>query len=350
TALGEDLRSYATDGSVAVILFAVAVQVYASVTQPDPDPREEAFNLWWICLLLAVAVCVKLSAVAFAGVAGLLAAGCWIRGRRRRPNWPRLSILWLAALPAILGASWLSRGVILSGYPAYPVPSLSVPVEWRIPHEQAVAERDWIAHSARYASTQLGLGWDWFIPWIQTRAMRLYSQVRGLLPLVLTLAALAVHAGLALRPRDSRKSIAGWLLLLPVGTGLIFWFFTAPSLRFAFPLLWLLAATCMVQAWQSHFAGGRGAPRGALAAGLLIGAVPLALPFGRVLLQEGFAPWPVLRMFSYTVVTRPGPDRGLQPMETSEIETFVTSSGLILNTPARGMLCWDAPLPCTPHP
>ncbi|MGH7657841.1 MAG: hypothetical protein ACREL6_06365, partial [Gemmatimonadales bacterium] len=25
-------------------------------------------------------------------------------------------------------------------------------------------------------------------------------------------------------------------------------------------------------------------------------------------------------------------------------------SGLILNTPARGMLCWDAPLPCTPHP
>lgn len=350
TALGEDLRSYTTDGSLAAILFAVAVQLYASVTQPDPDSREEAFSLWWLCLLLAVAVCVKLSAVAFAGVAGLLAVGCWLRESRRRRDWPRLNILWLVAVPALLAVSWLSRGIVLSGYPAYPIPSISVPVEWRIPHEQAVAERDWIAHAARYASTQLGIGWDWLLPWIQTRVLRLYGQVRVVLPLFVTLVALSVHAVLTMRRRESRSSSTGWLMLLPVGAGLIFWFLTAPSLRFAFPLLWLMAATCVVQTWQLHSSRGDSAARGALAVGLIIGALPLAFPFGRVLLREGLEPWPVLRRFSYTVVTRPGPDRGLHPMERSEIDTFITASGLTLNTPANGMLCWDAPIPCTPHP
>jgi hypothetical protein len=46
----------------------------------------------------------------------------------------------------------------------------------------------------------------------------------------------------------------------------------------------------------------------------------------------------------------PGPDHGLYDVGRPPITTYTTQSGLQVHVPVQGNRCWDAPLPCTPHP
>lgn len=347
SAMGEDVRSFATDLSLAAVLFAASVRLYASLVAPDPDPRAERYDLIWVAWMLAAAVCIKLSAAVFAALAWGLVLVSWWRGRERAPG-PRHATVWLVAVPLALGATWLARGAILSGYPAYPVAVAGLPVDWRVPAEQAVAERAWIAHAARYFYTGLGVGWDWLEPWLRQRVGSYYNHVRVLLPLGLVVGALlALLLPARRRPESSRGGGSGWLLVVPAAGALVSWFFTAPSTRFAFPLIWILAATCVAEVWRSRVLGEKTAP--ALAVALAL--TPLLLPAARLVLDARGRSLPeLLRAYSHAVVTRPGPDRGLHPMSRPALRPYVTASGLVLAVPSDGARCWDAPLPCTPHP
>ena len=45
-----------------------------------------------------------------------------------------------------------------------------------------------------------------------------------------------------------------------------------------------------------------------------------------------------------------GEDHGFHAAPRSELQSFITRSGLRLYVPQEGDQCWDAPLPCTPYP
>lgn len=52
----------------------------------------------------------------------------------------------------------------------------------------------------------------------------------------------------------------------------------------------------------------------------------------------------------YSAVTLPPRHGGLYPLPTATLYQFTTESGLKLYSPLNDNRCWDAPLPCTPHP
>jgi hypothetical protein len=79
----------------------------------------------------------------------------------------RLAALLAAA--ALWGLGWLAHGVILSGYPLYPLPILGLPVDWRVPTEVAQVLTDYTraAHQWRAASAALPLYRpDWPQRWL----------------------------------------------------------------------------------------------------------------------------------------------------------------------------------------
>lgn len=132
------IASLSTDLTVAVLLFLAASRCFAFLTSKEPDQKTRGYDLVVMATTLSVAFCVKASAAAFVITAWCLLFIVWFirapmdkgghKNRRRT-----VCLVFMFSLMTI--GPWLARGVILSGYPLYPLSIVSVPVEWRLPVE-----------------------------------------------------------------------------------------------------------------------------------------------------------------------------------------------------------------------
>jgi hypothetical protein len=356
------ISSYTTDVPTTVVLFIAASYLFARLVNSEKyrDKHEEAYNLVVLTTMLTVAICFKLSAAAFSVVAWLLAVIWWLR----KYQGPKLLIartsIWIVTISLALGFPWLVRGVVLSGYPAYPSTFGTFSVEWRVPTEQAEAEQAWIGHFGRnyYSDSafnglpygdRVTLQWKWLQPWVKSLIQEPGAQWQIYLPVLLT--TLLLSAGLLLRRRGESQvefASAGWLLLVPTLSGIAFWFFTAPRPVFGFFLFWIFAALCAGQI-LSQFIGAATHPCVAmlLVISLLVGTLPIARPIAVKYLAQGANP---LRAFLGELFVKPGSDLWFHPTPPAGLETFTTESGLRLYVPKDDNRCVNAPLPCTPHP
>ncbi len=237
---------------------------------------------------------VKLSALVFGAVVGLsVCARLWQDARRlgRRVPAPIRAGLLVAALTAALVPL---RGVVLSGYPAYPLTVLGVPVDWRVSPAQADAERAIITSWARvrptYDPAEVA-GWAWVPNW--ARDVVLGSQFALVLPLTLTLMCWAASLTNRRRHRgppaadltESRLPVWAYgTVLTACGSAIAVWWLEAPSSRFSVGLFWGLAAVSLVrsverQAWSD---------RAGVAAAAIIGAALLVVALGVVGGQPGW--------------------------------------------------------------
>lgn len=278
-----------------------------------------------------VGITVKLSFLGFAtGVAFvLLSIGIMNPSRSHDTQRRLIAYTVLAALFAL--GTWMVRGVILSGYPVYPIPVARIPVEWAAPVAEARDQfnmlRAWGRVPNVHWSRVFG-NWEWFGPWLREFSSR---PTQTILPLGLT--SLAVLATLLQYTfvRDARKrDWVRWACLLPPGIGAAYWLLTAPDIRWSGVCFWLLAATTLAVALagmsraSSLLCGAAFSLSPAAVLAMHLVAHPLWLPL------DGDDWFPPVRM----VVVRP----------------FVTNSGLVLYVPQYGFRCWGAPLPCTPDP
>jgi hypothetical protein len=358
------LASVTTDLPVTVILFVAAAKAFDLAAGLKQDSTHEAYDLLVTATLLTVAACIKLTALAFSIPAGLLTLVVWLSRNRGRQRIVAQTLGAVGVIIFLLAGSWLARGVILSGYPAYPSQILAMPVEWKVPAEQAQAEMAWIRHYGRwyynppmqsrgwmkqadgrwvYDPAILDGGWRWFPGWV-SNLWRVSEHREGFVfPGVVVLAFFAYFSGR--RSHGSSRTLArGWLLLLPTFAAMMLWFAIAPTPRFGFFLPWILAATVVVQALRSLSGIPTVLP---LIVIFAIGSVPVA---GRIVTHL-LSP----RSISLTSVLRQlvvaAPDNlWVQPSPTAELSHFATDTGLSLLVPARDQRCWDAPLPCTPQP
>ena len=78
----------------------------------------------------------------------MLAVTWWLRHEPANRVLRGVTLTSVAALTLGLSLSWVGRGVILSGYPAYPSRIGALPVDWRVPTEQAEADVAWIRYYA----------------------------------------------------------------------------------------------------------------------------------------------------------------------------------------------------------
>ena len=239
--------------------------------------------------------------------------------RRRR-------LLATGAIAALCLATWMGRGVILSGYPLFPSSALAMPVPWRIPVKYVTAFRGEVVRYAREADPSVNVKktlrtWRWLPGWFE-RLVALPNQF--VWPTQVGLAGSAVLAAFGFFVTTVRQNVRYlFLLILPLLAYIVFWFFTAPGVRYFGPAMWIFAV-CPALAFAA------GEARVALAswtATLVAAAIPL-------LFLAGEFHWSWSR-----------PEPRLPELRTMEIKAVTNEHGVELWVNPDGFQTYDAPLP-----
>jgi hypothetical protein len=342
------LSSFATATTTAMVVLLIADYFYALLTKPEASDSDQAYQLFCITALAALAVTMKLSAVVFAGPAVLVATAVVMK-RRVSPSFKRRALLFSLGAALVIGGPWMVRGVILTGYPLFPSTIAAFPVDWRVPEEHAAAEYALAAHSAK-ASTKLAEviagrdRWGWLPNWFR---ISLRDPFDFLVPLIV--AALATIGCFArARAPDREYSRSTLLFLLPIAIGIVAWFLLAPEGRYVIGFFWSLAAFAVAEWWRRTSTPStmpvpprlfvRGASFAAIA------TLPL-VPLPHVSHEH---PTAIAKTLIKATV-RAWDSRGwYAPVEAPRLRTFRTYSGLDLHVPTHN--CAKAPIPCTPNP
>jgi hypothetical protein len=136
---------------------------------------------------------------------------------------------------ALVVAIWMLNGLILSGYPVFPLPFFALPVPWRVPAGVAraysvvsFAQHHWFAMNDR--SGQIPA--DWPLLWLQRRWV---DNREFLIPaVVLTLG----WIGLTVKHLHGQSKRSGWTYTMWASACVALWFAAAPELRMAEVILW----------------------------------------------------------------------------------------------------------------
>ncbi|MFZ4661596.1 MAG: LIC_10190 family membrane protein [Caldilineaceae bacterium] len=331
--------SLSSDLPVTILSVVLGGQVLRFITQDHTAlivtgqrvlTQEDKFQLTMISLLICLGITIKISFVALgAALALLLILYLYQRALLQSLFTSFKFLLTLLGSLLIYLVVWMMRGVWLSGYPAYPLTLGGIPVPWQTPRSLVLSEALWIQSWARLPLApwpEVVGNWRWLDSWLQT----VPEEWRKLL----LLTAIAVVVGLLLTV-ISRKSAAtnrlSWFSLAPPLLSLFYWFFTAPSFRFATGSLWMLA----------------------------IGALLLVIDRSRQMVKQlqrlltvclcGSLWW--LLWPTDVVWWRPIDTAAILPPLTQPVITErYTTSQLLVAVPLPGeFLCWNYPQPCTPY-
>ncbi len=322
---------YSPDVAVFSLQCALALELLCLIESGGKD--QNALNR--LLLLGAVSVCVKLSAVVFAG--SVMLAGIWIFLRAAKI--PILGFInnylsrWVG-LVAILILPWLVRGAVLSGYLLYPLSLFPLPLAWRMPASMVDPVAGIISLWARFGGNVVlaqGLP-DLLRLWVARNPV-IYPRV------VLYTGGLLLVSCFILGVKKKLKESAGWGWLALVSVlGLAYWFAAAPDPRFAGAGFWLLLCAALMAALQAATTLFPRLPLKALVAAGMLGLFVWLRP-------------PLIRRVDAAQLIMPINEHTFAAAQVRQENTpyLRTGSGLqvyIANDPTRGA-CWDAPLPCT---
>lgn len=318
--------SASANGSV-IFLELLAVAAFFDATDHQHSfPR----GLWTSLMVTALALLVKISALPV--VILPLALLVWKRKQLSELRKFRLAIVALG----LLLVPWLGRGVALSGCLAYPVRATCLPVGWRVSEQirwnEEMSIRSW-ARWPKQDYVRVLSSWDWLGPWfMRYRTNQTMLAVSGFTGLSLLL------SGWAFWKRKAPVPPVQWAAILMPAAGLLYWFLSAPDIRFGEGYFWAFSFALLVFAFSPMLAKGltwmdqgRNVMRmGALIGGLVVLIMTGAVVRGRSLsLGKHLFVWPEMR--------------------SVEVLTLYTQAGVPIYKPASRDKCWDHPVPCTPY-
>lgn len=319
--------SLSPDGVVFVLSVVLSAELLRilyrdeRVTERHEVEVEWDYRLFGILLLVVTGITVKVSFAAFGFAVAAVALWKWSSVRSSR--WIPLTRI---VAPAILVAAvWIIHGVILSGYVAYPSPTGSFPVDWKVPHSVVERELDWIVAWARSPGMRprdvLGNN-EWLGRWL-ANAARDRNVIAAAFTLVL---AGALRIG-SRRPREQTTdppSPNAFVFLLPSLLALGVWFVTAPAIRFTLGPLWVIAVGRLaLSAARSRY-------------------LSLDATRARIAMRIGL----VLVLGAACVV---GLNESGSTPAPHPLRQITTLSGLTVYVPVGSDQCGDAPLPCSSH-
>ena len=227
------------------------------------------------------------------------------------------------------------KGFILSGFPLFPSTFAGAwYLDWAVPIEKARLEVSAICEWARgYGLHPIEIkkgGWLWFPFWLSSFPKRgVFLFLSSFILIIINVLALMFNR------KKLFKSINKNILSLyfPLISAVIFWFITAPDLRFIGPIPIILLAfslwifTCQHYIFiDYYFKNNR----------ICIFLKKIHIYFLYSILIVG------------TMLT-PINISGWNKIPTVKLTTVVTNSGLKIQVPVSGDQCWNAPIPNAPY-
>ena len=332
------ITHFLTDTVVDLVGFLCMAYLLDFLQDWIPRESDKQYLILRLALLVLVGFTIKQTFIVFGLAVAATVVFLWLkRGAYRRDRERAVRLLRLTMIMAgVMIVPWLARGVVSSGYIAYPQTVGRVNVDWAIPHEQLLNRQRAMSTNTRIrggVQAEVLGSWDWLGPWLQKFARNVMPTM---LPSIISAGALGLYAAGRLRNRGKARARGpGLLALAPLLIMLIFWFFTFPEPKYVRYVFWSLAALSVIlafEAWSS------------VAFRLRIIAV-----YGLAALCLAYVAFLIVARQSYPLPA--GPDDGFYDHWPIPYDQYVTNSGLQLNVPSgNGTQCWQAPLPCTRYP
>mgnify|MGYP005666740129 CR=1 FL=1 len=252
----------------------------------------------------------------------------------------RKRVLLLLATGMFILLPFITRNVLLSGYLVYPVPSLDVlSVDWKIPIEEVILEKELIEGWSKlpYGGADMDINdipnildvpfGEWFREWWPTRSLKWQSiMIIDLFTIVLMF--------FALFKRNYKLALIGFTIFF----NLAFWFIKTPNPRFGFAFLFLGVALVFAHLLQPVFKYFK--PNQYI---FVLYALLMVLTSVFKNGTEYTEDWKLTLLLipEYVQVSTPP-----EPFQARNFTLNLPPS----EPPAKGIWCYNLPLPCTPFP
>ena len=324
--LAGTLPNPSPDSAVGLLEIAIFGLLFRLIENHNSATTDQLKDSVVILSLSAALVTIKLSSVAFASVSGLLVL--YLQFSQIHQH--RVIYVRILLLISLIACIHIVRGYLLSGAPFFPSTFAGAwQLDWAIPIDLIKFEVDLIYSWARVPGELLPgqvLGQlDWFSGWIAKVSW--FDRILFGSSAVLML----LNITLSLKKKASENSPPYLLLYFPLVTAIIFWFFTAPDIRFlgAVPALYLALSI-----WLFYV--------------LLTDRYPRVLPKAHH--SSRLIYW--LAIFALCLMSfkltglRSVSLRGWTAIPQYPVDIQKTQAGLPVNVSTVHGQCWDAPLPC----
>jgi|GEM_PF-2497658 hypothetical protein len=298
-----------TSALLLLLLFFLYLSHYGAL-----EPNDKKRYLGIIVLLILILPVIKLTNAAY-----LLLVLPILRQVRLKVKWGIL----VAAI--IIWAPWLIRNVVMTGYLLYPFPQVDVfHLEWAVNKASAWDDYHWIRSWGRipYLSSREVLQMP-FLSWA-----RVWAKTAGFFFWFFAVSGILVSTAVALNRKSasniSRGLKAFWLVTV---VNVILWFLIAPDPRFIITSLILI---------------------------VLIPSLSIASTFETPRLieyEKAFLTGLTCILISLELFLNGPSFQGhwLEPSRFPRQEMITVSvDGITIYTPARGVNCYDYPVPCAP--
>jgi hypothetical protein len=337
----EPMAKYSASPSpdFAVSLIQIVAAIYLLyLLQPASSDSQQKKADFLVVICMGAALCsLKLSGLVFA--LALVSAALWTAAGTSSNNKRVLHRVFVILLA--FGLLHLFRGVITSGVPLYPSTLGSFwHFDWSVPIDRVQNEAGWIYSCARTGSPCLDpvlvmQNWSWLDSWWHTRVP---DNAKNLF--FVSLAATGVTAWANLHGGKAARSalVRDFLLMCPFFCALVFWFFSAPDVRFLGRLLELMFALSIWSMVCSLDRLARNASDEWIPRFSFIRKMPLRFDFTGFLVC-------LMLIFCFRLSPVPRLTWPTLPETTTSLVTPV--SGVAVYVPSDGS-CWFSMLPCSP--
>ncbi len=332
------ITHFLTDSAVDLVGFLSMIYMLDFIQDWYPKAGRTNYLIYRLAIIILTGFTIKQSFIVFGLCLGVFVFFVWLQRSGFRPDGERVvrlvMPLMLVAIAMVI--PWVARGVITSGYVAFPQTLGRIDVDWAISAEKLEERQLIMSVNTRLRGgdqEQVLESWGWLRSWLQKFARSIFP---GAMPTVIAIGALCLYfAGRLRYLGEKRDRGPGLWVLTPLLVMLTFWFFSFPEPKYVRYVFWSFAALSIILAFLTwHTIGWR----------RRIHAVYILAAFCLVyvailIVRQGTYPLPA------------GPDEGFYAHWTVPYEEFTTDSGLSLNVPEwGGSQCWHVPLPCTAFP
>lgn len=327
-----NLSSPSTDHPVLLLsLFLAFVFLRALETQELTAFR---YEFWLAVLFTCFIVMIKISMLPLFLVPLML---IWVGKRRNFASLNWKNLLLPAFTTVLTFGIWLIRGLVLSGCLIYPIGQTCIwSLPWAVTRAQVENEAMYImswAREPRVSPSQVLANWNWLRPW----SWSLITSMDFILPII----CFGIGLGVALivwRQVRMQRGIAFPLALGAISIiGMLWWFITAPDLRFGSTWFWILGLLPLsVAFWLLDARPAFSFVLRAAVVLLLIGSAISVANVGVSYIQR--AGW------SYESALYKIP-----PMPVAEIQVKKTDQGIPINVVQNGDRCFWTSEFCTPY-